>query len=122
MQHGLFQRLRVADARELDQHRQVDARHHLDGAAVHARQGEVGGRAAEHVGQHDDAGTRIHAANRVEDVASTHFHIVVGADRDRLDLLLRADHVLEGSAELRRQLAVGDEHHSDHVDLHPSLA
>ena len=39
-------------ARQLDDHRQVDARHHLDLALGEEHRGDVGRRPAEHVGQH----------------------------------------------------------------------
>ena len=63
-EHGVGRGLLVADAGELDQHRQVDAGDHLDGAAVHAGEGQVRGRAAEHVGEDDDALAGVDAARR----------------------------------------------------------
>ena len=44
-------------------------------------------------------------------------HVVLGADGDGLDLRLRTDHMLERGPELRRELPVRDEHHSDHDGL-----
>jgi hypothetical protein len=34
---------------------------------------------------------------------------------------LRPHHMLQGRLELRGELAMGDEHHSDHWDIDPSL-
>ena len=58
VQDRLPKALLVAHARELDQHRQIDAGDHLDRAAVHARQREIRGRAPEHVGQDHHAVAR----------------------------------------------------------------
>ena len=43
--------------------------------------------------------------------------IVLGADRDRRDLLLRPDDMLQRGAKLRRQLSVRHEDHADHSGL-----
>jgi hypothetical protein len=42
------------------------------------------------------------------------FHVVVGADADRGDLGLRADHVLERGDEFDGEAPVRDEDHADH--------
>ena len=67
--HGLAQRLVLAHAGELDQHRQVDAGDHLDALAVHGRDREVRRRAAEHVGEHHDAAAVVDLADRIDDLA-----------------------------------------------------
>ena len=54
-EHGALEALALAQAGELDQHRQVDAGDDLDLGAVHDRDGQVGRRAAEHVGQQHGA-------------------------------------------------------------------
>ena len=43
--------------------------------------------------------------------------IVVGADGDGLDLLLRPDHVFQRRAELDGEPPVGDENKTDHREL-----
>src|SRR5439155_717989 len=78
----------------------IDACQHLDLGPAHHRYREVGGCAAEHVGEDGHAFAAVHALDRFDDVLATLFDVVVGADRDRLDLLLGADHVLQRGAEL----------------------
>src|SRR5581483_351030 len=67
-------------ARELHQHRQIDAGDHLDVLVIHGRDGEVRGRAAEHVGKHHDTPAAVDALERCQHVASPLVEIVVGAD------------------------------------------
>ncbi len=52
---GLLQRQRGAHAGQLDQHRQIGAGKHFYVTIIHGRNGQVGRRAAEHVGDNDDA-------------------------------------------------------------------
>ena len=74
--------------------------------------------AAEHVGQDDDAGTVIDGGDGIENVLSPLFHVVIGADRDRFDLLLRPDHMFQCHLEFMGELAVGNENQSDHLLPH----
>ncbi len=53
--------------------------------------------------------------DRVDDVAAPLLHIVVGADRDGFEILLRADDVFDGAAEFFGQPAVRYEHQADHA-------
>src|SRR5690349_19740589 len=53
--HGRGQLGLAAHAGELDQHRQVDTRQHLGAGLCHDRYRQIGGGAAEHVREHDDA-------------------------------------------------------------------
>ena len=85
---------------------------------VHHRDGQIGRRAAEHVGQHDHAVARIGAVDGLDDLPAAHGDIVLGADRNGLQLLLRPDHVLERRAEFLRQPAVRDDDNADH-ELEP---
>src|SRR5690606_38542106 len=106
-----------AYAGQLDQHRKIDARDHLNVRLLHDRDRQVGRRAAEHVGEQDDAGSGIGPGNRRQDFGAAFLDIIVGADGNRLDLTLRADHMLHCGAKLHRQAAVGDEYKSDHSDI-----
>ena len=72
----------LAHAGELDQHRQVDAGDDLDLGAVQHRDREIGGRAAEHVGQQDHAVALLDLGDAVQDVVPALLHVVVGADAD----------------------------------------
>ena len=80
----------LADARELHQHRKVQPGHHLHLADLEQRNGEVRGRAAEHVRQDDDARTAVHPRHRIGDVGAAVLHAVVRADGDGLDRPLAA--------------------------------
>ena len=102
---------------ELHQHRQVDAGEHLDVRPVHHRDREVGRGAAEHVGQDHHAVAGVGALHRLDDVAAALLDVVVGADRDGLDLLLLADHVLQGRAELDGKPPVGNENQAYHLKI-----
>ena len=116
----LVERAIGAHLGELDQHRQVDAGDHLDVRPVHHRDREVGGRAAEHVGEDHDAVAGVGALDRLDDVAPALLDVVVGADRDGLDLLLLADHVLQGRAEFDGKPPVGDENQTYHLKIENS--
>ena len=88
----------------------------------HDRDRQVGRRAAEHVGEDDDAGTGIGARHRIDDVATALLHIVVGADRHGFKVLLRSDNMLDGVPEFLGQLTVRYEHESDHSFWAPVMA
>ena len=75
---------------------------------------EVRRRAAEHVGEDDDAVAGVDALDRLDDVLAALLDVVVGADGDGLDLLLRADDMLQRGAELDGEPPVGDEDKTDH--------
>ena len=111
---GLFEARRIADRGELDEHRQIDAGDDFDLAAIHDRNRQIGWRAAEHIGENDNADAAIDLLHRRDDVLAALLHIVFGADGDGGDLLLRADDMFERGAELGGQMAMGDEDHPDH--------
>ena len=112
--HGHRQLGGAAHAGELDQHRQVDAGDHLDIGPVEDGDGEVGRRAAEHVGQQHDAIALLHLGHAVQDLAPALLHVVVGADADGGDALLRPHDMLQRGDEFRGQAAVRDQYHADH--------
>ena len=112
--HRLLQRALVADLGELDQHRQVDAGEHLDLRPAHHGNREVGRRAAEHVGEDSDAVAGVDALDRLDDVLAALFDVIVGTDGHGLDLLLRADHMLERRAEFDGEPPVRNENETDH--------
>src|SRR5690606_26560600 len=74
---------------------------------------EVGRRAAEQVGQHDDAAALVDGANRIGDLLAPHLHIVVGADADSRDRALRADDMLHRGHHFLGESPMGDENHSE---------
>ena len=104
----------AAHAGQLDEDRQVDAGDHFHVRLVHDGYGEVGGRAAEHVGEDDHPVAGIGAMDGVDDLAAAHGGVVFRPDGDRLELRLRPHHVLERRAELERQPAMRDDDKSDH--------
>ena len=116
---SLGDRLFNTHARQFDQHRQIDASEHIDAAAIHDRDGEIGWRAAEHVGEDDHALAAIGPADSLDDIGAALFHVVFRADRDCLEGFLRADNVLHGIAEFVGEAPMCDQYQSDHV--HPSL-
>ncbi len=67
-------------------------------------------RATEHVGENGDAVAGIDAVYRFYDVAATEIGIVLGPDRDRLDLLLRTHDVLERRLELVGEAPMGHQY------------
>ena len=56
----------------------------------------------------------IGALDRLDDVAPALLDVIVGPDRDGLDLLLLPDHVLQGRAEFDGKPPVGNEYQSYH--------
>src|SRR5690606_31229114 len=103
-----------AHAGELDQHRQVDPADDLDVAVLHGRDGDVGGRTAEHVGEDHDAVALIRRFDAAQDVVAALFHVVIRTDGDGLDHVLRADDMLERCLELHGEGAVRHQNHADH--------
>jgi hypothetical protein len=89
-------------------------------AAAHHRNGKIGGRAAEHVGQDDDAMAIVGTGNRFENILPPLIHVVLGADADRLDEFLRTDDMLDRMTKLFSQLAMRDKHKSDHDTTAPT--
>jgi len=59
------------------------------GARRHNRDREIGGRAAEHIGEHDHARPAVDVADGGNDILAPLFDIVIRTDGNRLDLLLR---------------------------------
>nr|CAI0340169.1 conserved hypothetical protein [Rhizobiaceae bacterium] len=104
----------AADAGKLDQHGKVHAGDHLDAVAAHHGNGEVRGGAAEHVGEDDDAMALVGLHHRFQDILAALVHVVLGADADGLDRLLRTNDMFKGVPEFLRKLAMGDKHQSDH--------
>ena len=49
-----------------------------------------------------------------QNVVPAQLHIVFRTDGDRLDLLLRPDHVFQRGTKLRGEVTVRHEHHADH--------
>src|SRR6266403_1180853 len=84
---------------------------------IEHRNGEVGRRAAEHVGQQDDAVALINRGDAIENIAPALLHVVFGADTDGGDFLLRAHDMFECSDEFHRQSTLGDENQSKHVNV-----
>ncbi len=81
----------------------------------------LAGRAAEHVGQHDDAGRPGHAPDGGGDGLARGLDVVVPADRDGDEAGKLADDHLGGVDQLGRQLAVRDDDDAEqrrarHVD------
>ena len=87
------------------------------------RDGEVRRRAAEHVGENDDAIAAIDRAHRVDDVGAALFHVVIGADGDGAHLVLGPENVLGRGDEFVRQTAVGHNHDANHSEYsrHPPV-
>src|SRR3954454_19781764 len=111
----------AADAGELDQHRQVDAGQNLDSAALHDRNGQIGGRAPEHVGQDHDTLAGVHLADRPDDLLAALGDVVVRPDGDSLDLALRADDMLQSGSQLVGQTPMRHEHDSNHESFNSVL-
>ena len=61
-----------------------------------------------------DAVSRLHCLDRLDDITPTLLDIVVRPDGHRLDLVLSADDMLQGGAELDGKPPVGYENDTDH--------
>src|SRR5262249_12033348 len=112
--HRFGQRTFVPHLGELHQHRKIDAGENLDLRPAHHRDREVGGRAAEHIGEDGDPFPAVPPFDRFDVALAGFLDVVVGPDRPRLDLLLRADYVFQGRPELSREASMGDEYEADH--------
>src|SRR5690606_30480214 len=103
-----------AHAGQLDEHGQIHTRDHLHPPRVHDRNGEIGGRSAEHVRQDDDAGATVGAGDSLDNVEAALLHVVLSTDGHRLKLTLRTYDMFHSVAELLRKPPVRDKDDSDH--------
>src|ERR1700733_2053704 len=120
--HRLLQRYATAHLDELDEARQVDARQHLDPAALQQREREIARRAAEHVGGDDDAAALVDGFGGGRDLALAALEVVLRPDANGAQMGLRAHHVLHRGDELLRQPAMRDQNDADHVERAPTLS
>ena len=102
--------LSPTDAGQFDQHGKVDTGNDFDGAALHDRDRQVGGRAAKHIGEYYNAIAFVGCKNSVQNILPALIHIILGADADSLDRLLRTNDMLQRMTKLFSQLAVCDKH------------
>ncbi len=100
----------LAHLGELDQHGKIDACEHFHLGTAHAGDGEVGGRAAEHVGEDGNAVAAVDAVDRFDDVISTQIGIVFSADCHGFDLLLRTHDMFKRCPELVGKAPMGHKH------------
>ena len=112
---------RALQVRQLDQHRQIDARDDLDTVGLEKRQAKIRRRAAEHVGQDQHAVRALHARDRAGDRLARDRRIVVPADRHRDKLRQLSDNRLRRVHQLVRELPVGDDNDANHQYLSKPL-
>ena len=74
---------------------------------LHAGDREIGGCAAEHIGEDGDAIAAVDAIDRFNDITSTQIEVVLGPDRDCFDLLLWTHDVFERGLELVGKAPMG---------------
>src|SRR5690348_9740714 len=84
---------------------------------LHDGDGKIGRGAAEHVGQHDHAITRVAGPRPLQDLVTPLFHVVLGADAHRRDALLRTDNMLERGEKFACEVAMRHEYNADHTPL-----
>src|SRR6185312_16549012 len=96
---------------------QIDTGQHLDTRMLHDGDPKIGRGAAEHVGQHDHAITRVAGPRPLQDLVTPLFHVVFGADTHRRDALLRTNNMLERGQEFAREITVRHEYDADHTPL-----
>src|SRR5690606_4917898 len=77
--------------------------------------GEVGGCAAEHVGENDDAGAVIGLVDGRKDIVAAVFHIVIGTDGNGLTELLRAYYMFKSRLELVGKRAMRHQNQTNHA-------
>jgi PTS system mannose-specific IIA component len=106
---------RLARPFQPDQHRQIDSGDHLDPLRLHQGNGQVGGCAAEQVGQDDDAVALVDLGDRRGNVFAPRLHVVVCVDADAKDPLLRPYDMLHGHDELLREPSMRHQHQTDHL-------
>ena len=88
--------------------------HDFDARTVHHGDGQIGRRAAEHVGEERDSLTGIHPCDGGDDVAAALFHIILGSDIDCLDVGLGSDHMFQCRAKFGRKPPMGHKDDTDH--------
>ena len=99
---------------ELDEHGQVDPGDDLDVVLLEEAEAQVGGRAAEHVGEDDDAALLVDPLEALVDLPLGVLDVVVPADRDGLDVGRLAEDDGQGVQQLLGHAAVADDDASDH--------
>ena len=107
---------RLARTGQPDEHGQIDPGDHFDAARFEQGDRQIGRRAAEQVGQNDNAFAGIGARDRLCDFAAAQLHIVARPDADRGDLVLLAHDVFHRIDEMFGEIAVGDEDHANHAN------
>ena len=117
---------RLTQARELDEHRQIDAGDHFDPIGFEKGHPEIRRRPAEHVREQQDALVAAHPLDRLRDVLSRIVDVVVPADRDGGELRQVADDHLGRVHQLVRELSVSHDDDANHSLLsypsHPGYA
>ena len=111
---GIGQGLAGADLGQFHQHGQVHARDHLHAFALHHGNGEVGGSAAEHVGEQHDPVSGVAPSDACLDLGAAGFNVVFRSDTDRVDTFLGSHDMFHGEAKLLRQASMRDQDHADH--------
>jgi hypothetical protein len=74
-------------------------------------------RAAEHVGEQHAAIAAIDGGDRFQDRRTPLLHIVLGQNAYGRDLILRAHNMLQRSPKFLGQIAVGDDHNTNHGSI-----
>ena len=108
---------RGRQARELDEHREVDTSHDLDAVGFEKRHAEVRRRATEHVGEDEHAAFTADALDGLRNLLAGVVDLVVPANRNGCKSRQLADDHLDRVDELCGQLAVRDDDDADHRAL-----
>jgi len=110
-----IRRLRLP--RQLDQHREIDAGDDFDSIAFDERHREVRRRAAEHVGEQQDARFAADALDGLRDIFPGVGYVVVPADRHGREPRQISHNHLGGIEQLGGQLPVGHDDDANHGSI-----
>src|ERR1700730_1569140 len=114
LDHRLVETAAFAYRGEFNEHRQIDPCDDFDMRAVHNRNREIRGSAAKHIGEHDHARAAVDFGGSGNNILAPLFDIVIRANGNRFDLLLRTDHMFQRGAKFRGEAAMGHEDDSNH--------
>src|SRR3954451_23803334 len=110
--HGnrVWKRALFSNLGQFHKHRKIDTGEHFHFRAAHAGDREIGGRAAEHVGEDCHAVTTVYPIDGLYDVASAQIRVVFGSNRDGFDLFLRTHDMFKRRLEFVGKAPMGHKH------------
>ena len=111
---------RLANARQFNQHRQINTCDNLNPACIQYRNRQIRRCSAEHIRQNNNTLPLISFFYGRDNILTTLLHIIIGTDTNGFEIFLRADNMLNSMMKLFGQPSVRNKHESDHYKTAPA--